>query len=133
MNSFSHYAFGSVYEWMFRNMAGIQADLPGYKSFTIAPEIPKKAIHRVHASHQSIHGEIQSSWEKTEDNLALEVVIPVNTQAVVWVPASDPSSVLLDGKPLNQQDEVSLGDFLNGNQAVVLGSGRYRFESSLLP
>lgn len=133
MNSFSHYAFGSVYEWMFRNMAGIRAELPGYKSFTIAPEIPKKDIHRAQASYQSIHGEILSSWKRSDSSLSLEVVIPVNTRAIVWIPTDDPASVLLDGKSLHEQADISLGNFLDGRQAVVLGSGRYRFEGTLHP
>ncbi|WP_375583390.1 family 78 glycoside hydrolase catalytic domain [Cyclobacterium xiamenense] len=133
MNSFSHYAFGSVYEWMFRNMAGIQADLPGYKSFTIAPEIPENDIHRVHASLRSIHGEILSSWTRSTDSLRLDVIIPVNTRAVVWIPAVDPTAVHLDGKPLEQHADIRLGNFLEGRQAVLLGSGEYRFESILHP
>ncbi|MBD3628956.1 alpha-L-rhamnosidase [Cyclobacterium sp.] len=131
MNSFSHYAFGSVYEWMFRNMVGIKPDLPGYKSFTIAPEIPVNEIRRVHGSYHSIHGEIISSWRKIKDNLVLEVLIPVNTRAVILIPTSDPNSVSLDDKSLQEHKDLNPGPFTGGKLELTLGSGRYRIESKL--
>jgi alpha-L-rhamnosidase len=131
MNSFSHYAFGSVFEWMFHNMAGIKPVEAGYKTFIIRPEIPGTEINYVKANHKSINGEISSSWKKEGGKLKIEVTIPVNTQATVFIPAKNVLDVLLDGKQLHQQEGILVGNFYNGLQAVQLGSGRYHFESSL--
>jgi alpha-L-rhamnosidase len=131
MNSFSHYAFGSVFEWMFHNMAGIQPVEAGYKTFIIRPEIPGDEINYVKASHQSINGDISSSWKKVGEKLEMEVTIPVNTQATVFVPAKNELDILLDGKQLHLQEGITTGNFYNGLQAVKLGSGKYHFESSL--
>tara|TARA_R110001599_G_scaffold3619_6_gene20058 strand:+ start:13016 stop:15874 length:2859 start_codon:yes stop_codon:yes gene_type:complete len=131
MNSFSHYAFGSVFEWMFHNMAGIKSEQAAYKTFVIAPDIPKNDINYVSASHESIHGKISSSWKKEGGKLLLKVSIPVNTKATVFIPAKDELDVLLDNKRLDQHEGIQKGNFYKGKQAVKLGSGTYKFESSL--
>ncbi|WP_339924753.1 family 78 glycoside hydrolase catalytic domain [uncultured Cyclobacterium sp.] len=131
MNSFSHYAFGSVFEWMFNTMAGIRAEEPAYKTFIIAPEIPQNAINYVAASHQSIHGKITSSWKKEKGKLLMEVSIPVNTQATVYIPAKNELEVTLDDIRLDQHQDIQLGHFYKGKQAVKLGSGTYHFTSHI--
>ncbi|WP_114748186.1 alpha-L-rhamnosidase [Pleomorphovibrio marinus] len=130
MNSFSHYAFGSVYEWMFRHMAGITADEPGYRRFSIKPELPDSEISYVHADHHSINGEISSTWIKKDKKLSLKVSIPVNTQAEVYVPTMDAQTLLLDGRSLSEIKEVEVGKFEDGYVSVKLGSGEYEFESA---
>ncbi|WP_339905822.1 alpha-L-rhamnosidase C-terminal domain-containing protein, partial [uncultured Cyclobacterium sp.] len=131
MNSFSHYAFGSVFEWMFHNMAGIKTEEVAYKSFTIAPEIPEKEINYVAASHQSIHGNISSSWKRVGEKLYMEVSIPVNTQATVFIPAKSELDITMDNQRLDQNEDLQKGHFLEGKQVLKLGSGTYRFESTI--
>ena len=70
MNSFAHYSFGAVCEWMFSQLAGIQTDGPGYKRIIIRPTPPspgsnpdQKPIDWVRAHYDSIHGRIASAWK----------------------------------------------------------------------
>jgi alpha-L-rhamnosidase len=130
MNSFSHYAFGSVYEWMFRNMGGITADEPGYRKFTIRPEIPSNSISYVSTENQSINGKIHSSWKREGDQVTLNVEVPVNTHAVVYVPTSDEKSISLDGKT-PETSGINLGKLQDGYCPVELGSGVYEIKAKI--
>ena len=90
MNSFSHYAFGAVCEWMFHTLAGIQSDGPGYEKIIIHPHPPaagSNAMHQpidwVRASYESIRGTIRSDWKVEGDEFHLQVTVPANTTATV--------------------------------------------------
>ncbi|WP_157493704.1 alpha-L-rhamnosidase [Draconibacterium sediminis] len=128
MNSFNHYAFGAVNEWMFGNMAGIKVGEPGYRTFTIRPEIAKDGIDFVNASYHSINGEIGSSWKKDGDKLVFEVKIPVNTKATVTIPANENNTVLLDGEAINECELLEILERAENDLTVMLGSGKYKFE-----
>lgn len=85
MNSFSHYAFGSVAEWMYRYGLGIETKGAGFREITIRPAISEE-IDEMAGSYQSINGRIASSWKRTGDKVTVEVSIPVNTTATVFLP-----------------------------------------------
>ena len=131
MNSFNHYAFGSVNEWMFGNMAGIKTIEPGYRSFAIRPEIAQEGINTVKASYQSINGEIKSSWSNENGKLVLNISIPANTKAQVAIPATTKDDVLESDKSLKECSEIEIGEFKNGILELIVGSGDYKFSSSL--
>ena len=140
MNSFSHYSFGAVMEWAFRNLAGIDALEPGYRRIAIAPRPPEtdskldpRPIEWVKARYDSIRGRIESAWRREDDKLVLEVAIPPNTTGVVRVPAASPESVKEGGKPLADAPGVKVIDAAPGRIAVEVGSGRYRFEARRAP
>ncbi|MFD1631617.1 family 78 glycoside hydrolase catalytic domain [Pseudopedobacter beijingensis] len=122
MNSFNHYSFGSVNEWMFGNMAGIKNTEPGFRKFIIKPEVPGIGINYVNVSYHSINGEILSSWKKEGDKFTLTVSIPVNTKALVYIPAKTNGFVYLNNKKLEKKLE-------NGYVPVEIGSGEYIFSS----
>ncbi|MCC6288856.1 MAG: hypothetical protein IT249_13320 [Chitinophagaceae bacterium] len=124
MNSFNHYAFGAVCEWMFQNMAGIQPAEAGFSNFIIKPEIALSGVGFVNASYHAIHGEIKSSWKKEHGKLILRVCIPVNTKAEVVLPASSVKNILVDGKPMNEFTHESI-EQKNNAISVKLGSGNY--------
>lgn len=125
MNSFSHYAFGAVNEWMFSNMAGIQIKSAGYKTFSIKPEIAREKINYVKATYHSISGIITSSWKKSGDNIQLEITVPVNTSAEIYVPVRDDKVM-----PKSKQ-QVGSGAYEQGYRIYKVGSGTYHFESEL--
>jgi alpha-L-rhamnosidase len=85
MNSFAHYSFGAVYQWMFENIGGIRATSPGYRTFIVAPHIDDKLTH-AKVSYGSPHGPIESSWSVKDGKFALDVVVPPNTTAKVVLP-----------------------------------------------
>lgn len=128
MNSFNHYAFGSVNEWLFGNMAGIKTDIPGYRRFFIQPEIAEEGINRVKASYHSINGEIISSWKKTSENeVQYEFVVPVNTTAMVSLPAKNREFVFENGKPLSNSPYLKVLKCTDGHVNFKLGSGSHKF------
>jgi hypothetical protein len=85
MNSFAHYSFGAVYQWMFENIGGIRATAPGYKTFTVAPHPDDKLTH-AKVSYASPHGPIESSWSVKDGKFTLDVTVPPNTTAKVVLP-----------------------------------------------
>jgi alpha-L-rhamnosidase len=128
MNSFNHYAFGSVNEWMFGNMAGIKTDVPGYRRFFIQPEIAEEGINFVRATYRSINGEIVSSWEKRPGkDIGFQIVVPVNTTALVALPAKSLDAVTENGKAIDKSSTIKVLDYADGRISMELGSGSYRF------
>lgn len=87
MNSLNHYAYGSIAEWMYRNMAGIQPleEGPGFKKFKIAPT-PNYQIQWVKASLDSASGRIESGWEINGRELEIRAQIPFDTRATILLP-----------------------------------------------
>lgn len=88
MNSFNHYAYGAIGEWMYRAVAGIQIDeaKPGYRHVVIEPR-PGGDLAHASASVETMYGLVASSWEKTADTFTLKVTIPPNTTATVKLPS----------------------------------------------
>ncbi|MFT3948827.1 MAG: family 78 glycoside hydrolase catalytic domain [Agriterribacter sp.] len=128
MNSFNHYAFGAVCEWMFQNMAGIQPADAGFRTFIISPEIAPSGIKYVNAAYRSINGEIKTSWKKDiyHRQLHLRVAIPVNTHAEVILPATSVENIIFNGKPINEFAQVKVYKRDKGF-SINLGSGEYKF------
>lgn len=131
MNSFNHYAFGSINEWFFGNAAGIKVDEPGFKTFIIKPEIAKEGIGYVQAKYHSINGEIVSSWKKVGDHINMQIIVPVNTKASVFIPTTQPTQVMENDNLIKNQKDVKWVDFKNGYLNIELGSGTYNFQTPL--
>ncbi len=137
MNSFSHYAFGAVCEWMFQTLAGIQSDGPGYEKIIIRPTPPAPASNAMHkpidsvdASYDSIRGLIRSSWKLSDGRFSLDVTIPANTTATIYLPTSDVDSILESGNALAGVVGVKFLRTENGHSVLRVGSGKYSFTSS---
>lgn len=127
MNSFNHYSYGAIAEWMYQYMAGIanDPDVPGFKHILLKPTPDKhKRITKVKGSFESVYGTIVSHWEWEKDVFTYEVVVPANTTATIYVPAEAESDIRADGllKPVKVAD---------GRAVYQVGSGRYTFESIL--
>lgn len=82
MNSFNHYAYGAIGDWMYKVLLGVRedSDAPGYRHFSVCPYIPENLEH-VKGSYTSVYGEIAVSWKQREGKVYLDVLIPVNTTA----------------------------------------------------
>ncbi len=137
MNSFAHYSFGAVCEWMFNTLAGVRPRDPGYGHMIIQPRPAapgsneeRQVIHWLNASYNSLRGRIVSNWRIDQDRFDLEVEIPANTTATVILPASDESRITESGQPLSQALGVQLVR-MSGDRAILLvDSGKYRFSSA---
>ncbi|MGY6026828.1 alpha-L-rhamnosidase [Streptomyces spinosirectus] len=92
MNSFNHYAYGSVGEWMYANIAGISAARPGYREIVIRPR-PGGGITSARATFTSLYGPVSTQWRQASDGFTLSCSVPPNTTAEVWVPADTPKAV----------------------------------------
>ncbi len=130
MNSYNHYAFGAVSEWMFASLAGIRAGKPGYETIVIAPEPPAPGsnpdnapIAWVNATYKSIRGDISVRWKRTADVFTLDTTIPPNVEATVIVPAKDANSITEGGK------KVTPREFKNSKASFAVGSGTYSLRS----
>jgi len=131
MNSFNHYAFGSVCEWMFASMAGIDTDGAGFKRITIRPQPGGSGITYTKASYDSIYGRIATYWRVRDGKFLLDLTIPANTTATVYIPAKDADSITEGGKPAAKAEAVRFLRIGDGRAVFAVGSGRYRFMSSL--
>jgi len=111
--SYNHYAFGCVGEWMYRTIGGLKAMKPGYKHFVISPN-PAEQLTWAEIKYDSVHGSIGSMWKKSEDDICIEVNVPVNTTATIFVPGKN-NRILFNGKEINY-------DY---NKGIMVGSGAY--------
>ncbi|WP_262485490.1 alpha-L-rhamnosidase-related protein [Dyadobacter crusticola] len=132
MNSFSHYAFGAVCEWMFGNAAGIKATKPGFAEFDIRPEIApdgmeRESIGRLAASLRTMNGLISSQWAKTQNGLTMKVAVPVNTTARIYIPQFGEKQISLNGREIRQLKQVKILGKEDGYTVVEAGSGTYEF------
>ena len=137
MNSFSHYSFGAVTEWIFRDLAGIDTDGPGFKRILIRPSPPaansnpdQQPINWVKAVYDSPRGKIASAWQQGPDGLELNVTIPANTRATVFLPAPSADRVSESGQPLAQAPGVKFLRMEGACALLEVGSGRYRFRAN---
>jgi len=128
MNSFAHYSFGAVYQWMVENIGGIQSDGPAFKHIVIAPQ-PDDRLDFADTTYDSIHGPIETHWKRAGQFLRLKVTIPANTTATVVIPAADVSSVYESGRRATKAQGVKFLH-MNFNAAVFeVASGTYSFET----
>ena len=89
MNSFNHYAYGAVGDWMYRTIAGIQPDPgnPGYSHVTFAPQ-PGGGLTSARASYRSRERDISTDWKlDARGDMRLSLTVPANTTATVRLPA----------------------------------------------
>jgi alpha-L-rhamnosidase len=128
MNSFNHYAYGAIGEWMYRVMAGIEIDeaAPGYRHVLIQP-LPGGGFTNVKASHETPYGKVASAWSIKDGTFELLIEVPANARATVRLPRATLASVSEGGKPLAGGDGIA-GQAQDGDSVVVdVGSGQYRF------
>ena len=129
MNSFAHYSFGAVYQWMVENIGGIRSDGPAYKHIIIAPQLDGKLTHAT-VGFDSIRGRIETSWKRDGDRFILDVTIPGNTTATVYLPlspASNSSTVIESGRSLELAAGVKLLRTVNNCAVMEVESGSYHF------
>jgi hypothetical protein len=131
MNSFNHYAYGAVGEWMFGNLGGIQAVEPGYKTSRIAPLIGYGGLTYAQCSQQTPFGRLATEWNVTASNTVLSVEIPVNTTAIVYVPEASGTTVFEGAVPAATAPGVQYLGMTNGTAVYAVGSGSYVFTSTL--
>lgn len=127
MNSFNHYAYGAVGDWMYRTITGINQTTPGFKTFYIKPEIGGD-LSNAKAEFESMYGKIVSGWETKDDNIKMSVSIPANTAARVFVPAESAGNIKENGTAIGELKDLKVVGSGDGYVELELGSGSYNFE-----
>lgn len=138
MNSFNHYAYGAVAEWMYRYMAGIAPDVdrPGFRHIILQPAVDNRTdlnnqqrITDVKAAFESPYGGVRSAWHR-RDNGSVEysVTVPANTTATVKYPlAKGQTEVYEGGQPATEAEGVTLVEKTDTHAVYEIGSGSYVF------
>ncbi|GAA4306795.1 family 78 glycoside hydrolase catalytic domain [Compostibacter hankyongensis] len=123
-----HPMFGSVNEWFYRSLLGINPGAPGFKKIIIKPQ-PAGDLTYAQGSYLSVRGPITSSWKIAGSRFQLQIRIPANTTAEVWLPAASDKHITESGKPVSGIPGIAF-QRMEGNYAVFnIGSGEYRFET----
>jgi alpha-L-rhamnosidase len=128
MNSFNHYSYGAIGDWMYRVIAGIDTyeDEPGYKHIRIMPHIGGNLSY-VNADLETYYGTISSHWKLDNDKLQLEVEIPTNTRATIYIPATAIESIKESEKALSDVKEIRIKGKEDKYIIIEAGSGMYHF------
>lgn len=132
MNSFNHYAFGAVGEWMYENILGIQPDIesPGFRHFILKP-IPEGTLTWAKGSYHSICGKIEVAWKKDGTQFEYKFTIPANTTATVYMPSKNAEMVWIDGEKISEYFKSVNIDYRDGYNIIELGSGSYLLSSEI--
>jgi alpha-L-rhamnosidase len=128
MNSYNHYAFGAVGEWMYGTITGIDhaADAVGFSRIVLGPR-KGGALTRARGRYRSVRGTIESSWRDMGNAWVWDVVVPVHATALAKIPAGAAASVREGGVALADAAGVKVVGERNGVVEVDLVPGRYRF------
>jgi alpha-L-rhamnosidase len=133
-NTFSHNhpMFGSVSEWFFSWLAGIQPapGAVGFDRIIIRPQ-PVGDLTWVKGRVLTVRGEVRSEWRIENGRFVLDVIIPPNAKAEVYVPRTDPAAVREGGRPAAEAEGVMYLRAEGGTAVFAIGSGRYSFASAM--
>jgi alpha-L-rhamnosidase len=123
MNSYNHYAFGSVMAWVYRYVTGIDTNLdgPGFHQIVIHPRLSAR-LNAARGEYDSVYGKIVTEWAGGASGpFSLRVTIPANTTAKVYLPDVAGARLTQNGKPVNAAGEA-------GELVLSIGSGSYSFQ-----
>ena len=130
MNSFAHYSFGAVGQWLFENVGGIQPETPGYERILIRPR-PGGKIDWARVEYESVRGRIATHWTRKDGRFHLEVDIPPNTTATIHLPAREGGRVTESGVPAAEAPGLEFTGWIAGAALFEAGSGHYAFVSEV--
>ena len=127
MNSFNHYAYGAIGDWMYRVVAGLDTydDAPGYKHIKIQPHVGG-GLTNASVVLETYYGRVISGWKTEGDKFVSVIEIPANTTATVFLPVSNADLITENGSPLSKDIQVVKGE--DGKVVLKLGSGKYHLE-----
>jgi hypothetical protein len=127
----NHLMLGHLMDWFYAGLGGIgqTENSVAYKEIEIKPEMVGD-LTWVKSSYQSPYGEIRSDWEKSGTGLKMNVTVPANTTAWVYVPAKSASEVSESGKSISGRKDIQVIGEKNGRIVLKVGSGDYQFATN---
>jgi alpha-L-rhamnosidase len=128
MNSFNHYAYGAIGEWLYTVIGGIDLDpdRPGYKHVMMRLQLGGGITHAT-AEFRSVYGLIRSAWRIEQDTLDWKITIPANTTATVYVPSLDRDAVRESDVPAHEAFGVRYMQSTADATIYAVDSGEYHF------
>jgi alpha-L-rhamnosidase len=129
MNSFNHYAYGAIGDWMVRTVAGLDLDesQPGYRHLLVAPQ-PGGGLTSARAELLTPYGSAASSWSLAGGRMRVTVRVPPNASATVRLPSARVGAVTEGGRSVATAEGVSSATQSGDSAVVSIGSGEYVFE-----
>jgi len=127
-----HTCYTGIASWFIKSIGGIRpsSDAPGYKQFIIKPVLAGDLTY-AKAATESLYGRISSEWNKSNGNLNLNIEIPANSSATVYVPTIAPESITMNGSPVRKTGAVTLVRVESNHAVFNVGSGSFRFVSKI--
>ena len=127
MVSFNHYSYGAIGEWIYKNIGGISSgDEPGFKKFMFAPLLPDEISH-ANITFESMYGRIEAGWEKKKNRTLAHLFVPPNTSAKVKLPVCEGMQIMCNGKPVEENPNITNIKNDNGEVLFEMYSGKYNF------
>jgi hypothetical protein len=124
----NHLMLGHIMQWFYEGLGGIgqSAESVAYNHITIKPEIVGD-INFVNANHVTVYGNIVSKWKKTGNIFDLDLMIPPNTAATIFLPAKKGDIITENKRTVSGRKEIRLLGYENGRAKLETGSGTYSF------
>jgi alpha-L-rhamnosidase len=131
MNSFNHYAYGAIGDWMYRNITGIDtySEGAGYKKISIQPH-PGGNLSYANADLETVYGKLSVHWKISEGKFLLDVEIPDNTTATIFIPSSGEELITESGRSISEIKELTITGKEGKYLVVQAGSGLYHFATA---
>jgi alpha-L-rhamnosidase len=126
MNSYNHYALGAVCGFIFRRLAGIAPDAPGFRKIAIRPLLDAR-VKRVGAVYDSVVGRIATNWKQTGSGVVGELIVPANATARVVLPTRKGQTVREGRHDITGVRGITLLQRTSRETTVEIGSGAYDF------
>jgi alpha-L-rhamnosidase len=126
--SHNHYSYGAVGSWLYQVVAGLEVDpeQPGYKHFIVRPR-PGGGLNYAEVDYTSLHGAISAGWRSQAGSMHMDVVVPANTTATVYLPAAASGYVIENEIPIEENPDIT--NIRQEDEDIVceIGSGSYHF------
>jgi alpha-L-rhamnosidase len=132
MNSYNHYAYGAIGDWMYRVIAGIDTreEGVGYKEIIIKPVIGG-GLTFANADYETCYGKVSSHWKITGQTLSLDVEIPANTSASIYIPSNGKTMLTESSKSITGRKDLESAGEIEGYKIVKVNSGTYHFATTI--
>jgi len=126
MNSFNHYAYGAIGDWMYRVAAGLRESAPAYKKILVRPHLGGDFTY-MNADLKTPYGNAASHWKVEGNQLIVKVEVPVNTNAKIYIPAKSAQDITESGIALSASKDITVLETEGKYVVVNAGSGKYQF------
>jgi hypothetical protein len=128
----NHFMLGHLMEWLYSGLGGIrqQENSIAFREIVIDPQITGD-VQNATTSYESPYGTIRCKWMKTDEDFSMEVSIPANSIAEIYLPAMDVRQITTYGLPLSALDDIVVTGLNKGKLQLKVGSGNYQFHVTL--